>query len=163
MKWAIALALSLAFASLLILGSVGLAQTVTLKKVDRRVFVSAQTLAVSCQAMKDAVGEGFLLDPSKTYKLTTGELAAVGRCTGYIEGVADEFRESMDSQYRSVPAGRGELPILIDTFLKRVAEHPEERDFAASTVLHEADNDVLRLCGDCGFGMIVHRPRYGVW
>jgi len=52
-------------------------------------------------------------------------------------------------------AGRGELPILIHAFLKRVAEHPEERDFAASTVLHEADNDVLRLCGDCGFGLIV--------
>lgn len=159
MKSAIVVVLSLAFASLLILGSLGLAQTVTVKKVDRRVFVSAQTLAVSCQAMKDAVGEGFLLDPSKTYKLTTGDLAAIGRCTGYIEGVADEFRESMDSQYLSVPAGRGELPILIDTFLKRVAEHPEERDFAASTVLHEADNDVLRLCGDCGFGMIVHAPR----
>lgn len=159
MKSAIVVVLSLAFASLLILGSLGLAQTVTVKKVDRRVFVSAQTLAVSCQAMKDAVGEGFLLDPSKTYKLTTGDLAAIGRCTGYIEGVADEFRESMDSQYLSVPAGRGELPILIDTFLKRVAEHPEERDFAASTVLHEADNDVVRLCGDCGFGMIVHAPR----
>jgi hypothetical protein len=158
MKSAIVAVQSLVFASLLILGSLGLAQPVTVK-VDRRVFVSAQTLAVSCQAMKDAVGEGFLLDPSKTYKLTTSDLTAVGRCTGYIEGVADEFRESMDSRYHSIPAGRGELPILIDTFLKRVAEHPEERDFAASTVLHEADNDVLRLCGDCGFGMIVHPPR----
>jgi hypothetical protein len=108
MKSAIVAVLSLAFASLLILGSLGLAQTVTVKKVERRVFVSAQTLAASCQAMKDAVREGFLLDPSKTYKLTTGDLAAVGRCTGYIEGVADEFRESMDSQYHSVLAGRGE-------------------------------------------------------
>src|SRR6266849_879947 len=36
-----------------------------------------------------------------------------------------------------------------------MGSHPEERDFAASTVLHEADNDVLRLCGDCGFGLIV--------
>jgi hypothetical protein len=134
-----------AFASLLILGSLGLPQTVAVKKVDRPVFVSAQALAVSCQAMKDAVGEGYLLDPSKTYKLTTGDLAAVGRCTGYIEGVADEFREPVGSHYQSVPAGRGELPILIDTFLKRVAAHPEEGDFAASTVLHEADNDVTPL------------------
>src|SRR5580700_11252530 len=116
--------LALAFVSLLILGALGPAQTSTMKKSDRPVFVSAQTLAVSCQAMKDAVGEGYLLDPSKTYKLTAGDVATVGRCTGYIEGVADEFREPVGSHYQSVPAGRGELPILIDTFLKRVAAHP---------------------------------------
>jgi hypothetical protein len=150
--------LALALASLLILSGLGLAQMSRVKRIDRPVFVSAQTLAVSCQAMKDAVGDGFLLDPSKTYKLTTGDLAAAGRCTGYIEGVADEFWEPVGSHYNPVP-GRGELPILIDTFLKRVVEHPEERDLAASTVLHEADNDVLRLCGDCGLGMIVHPPR----
>lgn len=151
--------LPLAFASLLMLGGLGLAQTVAVKKVDRPVFVSAQTLAVSCQAMKDAVGYDYALDPNKTYKVTMDGMAAVGRCTGYVEGVADEFRDPVGSHYQSVPAGRGELPILIDTFLKRVAEHPEEGDFAASTVLHEADNDVLRLCGDCGLGMIARPPR----
>jgi hypothetical protein len=149
--------LALALASLLILGGLGLAQMSRVKRIDRPVFVSAQTIAVSCQTMQDAVGDG-LLDPSKTYKLTAVDVAAAGRCTGYIEGVAAEFWESVGSHYQSVPAGRGELPILIDTFLKRVAEHPEERDFAASTVLHEADNDVLRLCGDCGLGMIVRPP-----
>ena len=133
-----------------------LLHTVAVKKVDRGVFVSAQAFAVSCRSMKDAVGEDYLINPGKTYKLTAGDVAAVGRCTGYIEGVADEFRESMGSHYHPFSEGRGELPILIDTFLKRVAEHPEEADFAASTVLHEADNDVLRSCGDCGFGMIVH-------
>jgi hypothetical protein len=149
---------SLACATLLTLGGLGLAQTVAVKKVDRRVFVSAQALAVSCQAMK-AAGYDYLQDPSKTYQLTASDMDAVGLCTGYIEGVGDEFRESAGSHYHPVPGGRGELPILIDTFLKRVAEHPEERDFAASTVLHEADNDVLRLGGDCGFGMIAHPPR----
>lgn len=147
----------LAFAPLLILGGFGLAQTVVMKKTDRQVFVSAQTLAVSCQATKDAVGRDYMLDPGKAYKLTTSDMAAVGRCTGYIEGVADEFRERVGSHYQSVPAGRGEMPILIEVFLKRMAEHPEEADFAASTVLHEADNDVLHSCSDCGLGMIV-RP-----
>jgi Rap1a immunity proteins len=147
----------LAFAQLLILGGFGLTQTAVMKKTDRQVFVSAQTLAVSCQEMKDAVGRDYLLDPSKTYKLTTSDMAAVGRCTGYIEGVVDEFRERVGSHYQPVPAGRGEIPILIEAFLKRVAEHPEEADFAASTVLHEADNDVLHYCGDCGLGMIA-RP-----
>lgn len=143
MKW---IAAVLCLASLVVLGGLGLAHTVAVKKVDRGMFVSAQVLAVSCQTMKDAVGDDYLLDPGKTYKLTAGDMAAVGRCTGYIEGVADEFRvrESV-GHYHPVPAGRGELPILIDTFLKRVADHSEERDFAASTVLHEADNDVLRL------------------
>jgi hypothetical protein len=144
-----------ALASLLVVGGLGLARTVAVKKVDRRVFVSAQALAVSCQAM-EAAGYDYLQDPGKTYKLTASDMDAVGRCTGYIEGVADEFRESVGSHYHPVPGGRGEMPILIDTFLKRVAEHPEEADFAASTVLHEADNDVVRSCSDCGLGMIVH-------
>jgi hypothetical protein len=149
MKWIVAV---LCLTSLLIFSGLGLA----VKKVDRGVFVSAQELAVSCRAMKDAVGKDYLINPGKTYKLAAGDVAAVGRCTGYVEGVADEFRESVGSHYRPFSEGRGELSILIDTFLKRVAEHPEEANFAASTVLHEADNDVLRSCGDCGFGMIVH-------
>ena len=153
MKWTIVAALCLA----------PLPHTVAVKKVDRGVFVSAQELAVSCQAMKDAVGDDYLLGSQSTNRLPgkpTGDMVAVGRCTGYIEGVADEFRESTGSHYRPVRAPRGEMPILIDTFLKRVAEHPEEADFAASTVLHEADNDVLRSCGDCSFGMLVYRPRH---
>ena len=78
---------------------------------------------------------------------------------GYVEGVVDEFRESMGSRNHAIPAGRGELPVLIDAFLTRVAEHAEEADLAASTVLHEADKDVLRLCGDCNFGLLVRSQR----
>jgi hypothetical protein len=130
------------------------------KKVDRGIFVSARELAVNCQAMKDAVGYDYVLGPDarSSTKLTTGDMVAVARCTGYVEGVADEFREPMGSLH-PVSAGRGELPVLIDAFLKRVADHPEEADLAASTVLHEADGDVLRSCGDCGFGLLVHPPR----
>ena len=102
--------LGLALASLLIIGGIGLAQTSTLKKVDRPVFVSAQTLAVSCQAVKDAVGEDYLVDPSKTYKLTAGDVAAVGRCTGYIEGVARTNSESLwVCIINQSQRGRGEL------------------------------------------------------
>ena len=153
-KWIAAL---LCCASLI--GGLGLA--VTGKKIDRGVFVSAQELAASCKAMKDTVGEAYALGPQQTTstKLTTDDMLAVGRCMGYVEGVADEFRESLDSHYRPIPAGRGELPILINAFLKRVGEHPEEADLAASTVLHEADKDVLRLCGDCNFGLLVRSHR----
>ena len=141
-------------AALLILGGLGLAQTAAVKRADRRVFVSARDLASSCQAVK-AAGYDLLQDPSKTYKLSAIDINAVGRCTGYVEGVADEFWESAGSHYHSVPGGRGEIPLLIAAFLKRVAEHPEEADLAASTVLHEADEDTVRSCGDCGLGIIV--------
>jgi Rap1a immunity proteins len=151
MKWIAAL---LCYASLL--GGLGLSHT---KKDDRGVFVSAQELAANCKAMKDTVGEAYALGPvqgpSTKPTGTTDDMIALGRCMGYVEGVADEFRESMGSHYHPLPARRGELPVLIDTFLKRVAEHPEERDLAASTVLHEADDDVLNLCGDCNFGLLV--------
>ena len=150
MKWIVAM-------SLLILGG----HTIVVKKTDRGDFVSAQELAASCQAMKDAVGEDYVLGPgARSSTKLTGDLVAIGRCMGYVEGVADEFRESVGSHYHPISAGRGELPMLIETFLKRVAEHPEEGDFAASTVLHEADDDLLRSCGDCGFGVIVHPPRH---
>jgi hypothetical protein len=55
------------------------------KKIDRGVFVSAQALAVSCRAMKSALGDDYLLGLGKTCKLTTDDMVAVGRCTGYIE------------------------------------------------------------------------------
>jgi len=147
MKWIAALSL-LIFAG----------HTIPEKRIERGVFVSAQELAVSCQIMKDEVGENYLFlgrqGVSRPPGKPTTDMAAIGRCTGYVEGVADEFRERK-GDYHSFPEGRGELPVLIDAFLKRVAEHPEEADLAASTVLHEADKDVLGLCGDCGFGLLV--------
>ena len=155
MKWIVALAMSF----LIFDGN-----TVAVKKADRGVLVSARELAASCQAMKDAIGEDYVLGPQQGGRpfarpaTSDIDMAPIGRCMGYIEGVADEFREPMGSNH-PFSAGRGELPVLIDVFLKRVVEHPEEADFAASTVLHEADNDVLRACGDCGFGMLVNRPR----
>jgi len=154
MKWILA-------ASFLILGG----HTLAVRKIDRGVFVSARELAANCQVMKDAVGEDYVLGPKQGGRsfarpaTSDIDMAPIGRCMGYIEGVADEFREPMGSRHQ-FSEGRGELPVLIDAFLKRVAEHPEEADFAASTVLHEADKDVLGLCGDCSFGMLVYRPQH---
>jgi hypothetical protein len=128
------------------------------KNDDRGIFVSAHDLAATCQAMKNAVGEDYVLGPQGGRTFARPPMSdmdmAVGRCMGYVEGVADEFRERK-GHYHPFSAGRGELPALINVFLKRMAEHPEEGDLAASTVLHEADNDLLRSCGDCGFGLLV--------
>lgn len=126
-------------------------------QIDRGVFLSAKELAVDCQILKGTVGEDDVLAPSAKLPASTQDAMAAGRCVGYIVGVADEFREVTGTHYRPISAGRGELPLLIDAFLKRVADHPNEADLAASTVLHEADHDVLSLCGDCGFGFLVRR------
>lgn len=149
------------------LAVVGLVGASGRKKVqaDREVFVSAKELAVNCQAMKDTVGEDYVLGPSarslssESARLPAGDMVAVGRCIGYVEGIADEFKEAMGTHYRPTSAGRGELPMLIDAFLKRVADYPNEADLAASTVLHEAEGDVLNKCGDCGFGLFVPSRR----
>jgi len=153
MKWIVAV---LFFASLLIFSGLGLAK----KKVDRGVFVSARELAVTCRVMLD-VDETYNGGELFIRPATVERAHAVGRCMGYVEGVADEFREPIGTHhpYSDHPhsAGRAELPGIVQLFLKRVAEHPEEADFAASTVLHEADSDLLRSCGDCSFGMLVYR------
>jgi hypothetical protein len=144
MKWIVALSL------LVFVG-----HTLAVKKVDRGVFVSARELAARCQAMKDIFGENW--EEAHLLQGPTGvNMAPIGRCMGYVEGVADEFRERGHYNPRQSSEGRGGLSILIVMFLKRVAEHPEEADLAASTVLHEADNDALRSCEDCGFGVFVH-------
>ena len=139
------------FASLLIFSALGLAK----KKVDRGVFVSARELAARCQAMKDIVMSEQWEEAHLLQGPTGVNMAPIGRCMGYVEGVADEFRERGRYNPRQFPEGRGMLPLLVNVFLKRMAEHPEEADLAASTVLHEADNDLLRSCGDCGFGLLV--------
>src|ERR1700739_4286144 len=87
MKWIVAM-------SLLIFGG----HAVGVKKPDRGIFVSARELAASCQAMKDAVGEDYVLGPKQGGRsfarpaTSNIDMARIGRCMGYIEGVADEFR-----------------------------------------------------------------------
>jgi hypothetical protein len=98
------------------------------KETDREIFVSARELAVSCQAMKDAVGIDHVLDAATTLsstRLSHRDIFAVGRCVGYVEGVADEFREATGTHYRPTSAGRGELPVLIDAFFEACGRPPQ--------------------------------------
>jgi hypothetical protein len=146
----------IAAACLLIFGGHALA----VKKIDRGVFVSARELAATCRVMLD-VDENYDGGELFIRPATVERGYAVGRCMGYVEGVADEFREPIGTHhpYSDHPfsAGRAELPGIVQLFVKRVAEHPEEGDLAASTVLHEADKDLLLSCGDCSFGLLVYR------
>ena len=151
-----------AFVGASILAVVGLGDASPGKKEsDREIFVSAKELAISCEEMRDIVGDIDVLGPTarSSTQSAHGDMVAVGRCMGYVEGVADEFKEARGTHYHPISAGRGELPVLIDAFLKRVADHPGEANLGASTVLHEAEGDVLNKCGDCGFGLFVRSPQ----
>lgn len=64
---------------------------------------------------------------------------AEGTCDGYIDGVLDQRLEGLGSHYNPVPSRISWRKTLIDTFIKYVTDHPEEEDFSASTVLHEAE------------------------
>src|SRR5438445_557061 len=85
MKWIVALTMSF----LIFDGN-----TVAVKKADRGVLVSARELAASCQAMKDAIGEDYVLGPQQGGRpfarpaTSDIDMAPIGRCMGYIEGVA---------------------------------------------------------------------------
>jgi len=136
--------LALALAPLLALSGIALAQTRTLKRGDRPVLVSAQELAVLCRdPAADLLGDHPLFDPNKKFTFTMDDIGAIGRCRGYIEGTLDEIMEASGkfpaSHYHPVPTEiEGGIGLLIKTFLKRVADHPEELDLAANTVLKKA-------------------------
>lgn len=53
------------------------------------------------------------------------------------------------SHYNPVPSQMRDKKTLIDTFVKYVSDHPEEEDFAASTVLAKAEKIIAAT----------HKPR----
>jgi len=109
-----------------------------LKMNDRFVFLSAEVLAKDCRTFLTVFPDAKPLPPDdKPVNISIQEIAGAMRCEFYILGVMDGELERRGSHYHPVPA-RFEMKQLIDTFLKYVADHPEEQDFAASTILDKA-------------------------
>lgn len=134
-----------AAAGLLILLAVPLAAQAptNLKKGDRPVFYSAGALAKDCRVGSTLLANG-PLQPDNNYSLSMEQLASLGKCEGYIDGVMDARLDSYthlwpNSRYNPIPSTLGYGPKLIDTFIKYVTDHPEEEDFAASTVLAKVE------------------------
>jgi len=125
-----------------LLGASALAQKTSSdwKKNDRPVFLSAKDLAEDCRTFLTVLpyGKPFPND-DKPVNVSTDQLAGAIRCKFYIQGVNDgELEHVFGSHYHPVPARLEGMKPLIDTFLKYLADHPEEQDFAASTILDKA-------------------------
>jgi hypothetical protein len=110
-----------------------------LQKGDRPVFMSAATLATLCKSW-GAINPGG--SSSDTVNISIQDIVRGSGCQSYIFGVYDEGLSGLGTRYHPVQSQPDFLKPLIDTFIKRVADHPEEEDLAASTVLHEAEKTV---------------------
>jgi hypothetical protein len=118
---------------------------VQLKKGDRPVFYTAGELAKDCQTAL-TVNNGEPLENDKTYSLSLEQISGVVRCQTYIDGMYDERLEaSRGPHYHPVPANLTYRRTLVDTFIKYVADHPEEQDLAAATTLVKAEKIILGI------------------
>jgi hypothetical protein len=116
-----------------------------LKRGDRPVFRSARVLADDCRKFLVIFPDGKPLSEGTSYKVTTDQMVGAASCSAYIAGAEDRELEGprFGSHYHPVPAEVDYIKPLIDTFLKYVGDHPEEQDFAASTILQRAEKMVL--------------------
>ena len=118
---------------------------VQLKHGDRPVFYSAGELAKDCQTAL-TVNNGEPLENDKTYSLSLEQISGVVRCQSYIDGMYDARLEAAHGQhYHPVPANLTYRRTLVDTFIKYVADHPEEQDLAATTTLVKAEKIILGI------------------
>ncbi len=118
---------------------------VQLKKGDRPVFYTAGELARDCQTAL-TVNNGEPLENDKTYSLSIEQVSGVVRCQSYIDGMYDARLEAAHGpHYHPVPANLTYRRSLVDTFIKYVADHPAERDLAATTALVKAEKTILGI------------------
>ncbi len=109
-------------------------------KRDRPVFYSAGDLAEDCQAwLKVFPGGKPLPNNDETVAATNEEVIRAIKCGTYIVGALDgELEPAFGSHYHPVQTQLTDNKLLIDTMLKYLADHPEEQNFAASTILNKA-------------------------
>lgn len=124
---------------LALVGGFALAQTSLKKAADRPVFRSARVLAGQCQSFSDFESRETSRLPSDAVQISAPDMARISGCVGYIQGYEDAMLEGLGPHYHPVPAEESDMVPFVGTFLKLVADHPEEEDFAATTVLHEAE------------------------
>ena len=111
-----------------------------LKKGDRPVFMTAARLVFLCEDWSPVFyPAGKPLNDSDQVKISGEQLAHALGCDSYILGVEDEGLSFMGPNYHPVPSRLDYMKSLIDTFIKLVKDHPEKEQFAASTLLKDAE------------------------
>jgi hypothetical protein len=116
------------------------AQGSATSKGERPVFYSAQALASDCQIYISVYfnPDGSRLRDDGQTTVTMEKLATAIRCRMYILGYLDEGLAWMDHnppRYSPRPTALSDEKPLIDTFIKYVKDHPEQENYAASTLL----------------------------
>ncbi len=139
----------LGFAILLTSFDVTIAQTTkpSVKEGIRPVFYPASSLAAICQDWSDVFyAHGHALTNAETVDASTEKIMHAMNCQMYILGFQDGKMERVfGSHYRPLSSHITEMKPLIDTFLKYVKDHPEQGDFAASTLLLESEKIVVKV------------------
>ena len=111
----------------------------TLGKNDRPVFRSARKVADDCQEYLKLYPDEQSLTSDGYVSTTMGQIASTASCTAYLDGAQDGGLEgAFTDKYHPVAAHIESRGTLIRTFVKYVNDHPEQQDFAASTIIRKA-------------------------
>lgn len=114
---------------------------------DRPVFMSAARLALLCEDWGALHPGGQSPKATDALSVSTEEMVRSMGCEAYINGVLDQGLEKVGSHYHPLPSTLDFMKTLIDTFLKYEKEHPEEREFAASTILARVQRTIIEAQG----------------
>ena len=115
------------------------------KSGDRPVFMSAQRLALLCEDWNAVNPGGRPPKNSDTLEVSEQQIVRAFSCESYILGVNDQqATDAYGTHYHPLQSRLDYMKPLIDTFLKYVRDHPEEQDFAASTVLNQTVQIIVK-------------------
>jgi hypothetical protein len=110
-----------------------------LKKADRPVFRSVKRVTNDCRTFLKIFPDGKPLPDDEKFSITVEQMGAAAACKAYIEGVQDEEMENaFGEKYHPVPSRLESFGTLVNTFIKYADDHPEQGDFAASTLLEKS-------------------------
>jgi hypothetical protein len=110
-----------------------------LERTDRPVFRSAREVAGACRTFLKVFPDGKALAENSQLYLTKEQISQAVTCKAYIEGVLDEGLENtFGERYYPVSSSVPSLGKLVSTFVKYTEDHPEQRDFAACTLIDKS-------------------------
>lgn len=112
----------------------------TLQKGESPVFYSASELASDCKLFLEVFPDGKPLPADAVVHFTEAQAIGAAKCATYIRAYLDIGFEPRAAHYSPVPANLpSDIGTYVTTFLKLVADHPEEGNKAASTLLRRVD------------------------